>query len=58
MATQITEREARKVAEEAREDEWRLPSFGRDLFLGRLRLDLIHPQPQLDAAAVERQRGR
>jgi alkylation response protein AidB-like acyl-CoA dehydrogenase len=54
MATQITEREARKVAEEAREGEWRLPSFGRDLFLGRLRLDLIHPQPRLDAAAVER----
>jgi alkylation response protein AidB-like acyl-CoA dehydrogenase len=52
--TEITEREARQVAEEAREGEWRLPSFGRDLFLGRLRLDLIHPQPRLDAAAVER----
>jgi alkylation response protein AidB-like acyl-CoA dehydrogenase len=54
MATEITEREARQVAEEAREGEWKLPSFGRDLFLGRLRLDLIHPQPRLDAAAVER----
>jgi alkylation response protein AidB-like acyl-CoA dehydrogenase len=54
MATQITEREARQVAEEAREGEWRLPSFGRDLFLGRLRLDLIHPQPRIDADAVER----
>jgi alkylation response protein AidB-like acyl-CoA dehydrogenase len=54
MATEITEREARRVAEAAREDEWRLPSFGRDLFLGRLRLDLIHPQPKLDPAAVEK----
>jgi hypothetical protein len=53
MASQITEREARQVAEAAREGEWKLPSFGKDLFLGRLRLDLIHPQPQLDAAAVE-----
>jgi alkylation response protein AidB-like acyl-CoA dehydrogenase len=54
MATEITEREARRVAEEAREGEWRLPSFGKDLFLGRLRLDLIHPQPKLDPAAVEK----
>jgi hypothetical protein len=54
MATHITEREARRVAEEAREGEWRLPSFGKDLFLGRLRLELIHPQPKLDAAAVEK----
>jgi len=54
MATEITEREARPVAEEAREGEWKLPSFGRDLFLGNLRLDLIHPQPRLDAAAVQK----
>src|SRR5262245_24136472 len=54
MATHITEREARQVAEAAREGEWKLPSFGKDLFLGRLRLDLIHPQPKLDAAAVEK----
>jgi hypothetical protein len=54
MATHITEREARQVAEAAREGEWKLPSFGKDLFLGRLRLDLIHPQPQLDAATVEK----
>src|SRR5215211_9333048 len=54
MATEISEREARRVAEAAREGEWKLPSFGKDLFLGRLRLDLIHPQPRLDAAAVDR----
>jgi alkylation response protein AidB-like acyl-CoA dehydrogenase len=54
MATEITERQARQVAEEAREGEWKLPSFGKDLFLGRLRLELIHPQPKLDDAAVEK----
>lgn len=54
MATDVTEREAREVAEAAREREWKLPSFGKELFLGRLRLDLIHPQPQLDPAAVEK----
>ncbi|HEU4976271.1 MAG TPA: acyl-CoA dehydrogenase family protein [Baekduia sp.] len=53
MATDVSEREARRVAEEAREGEWRLPSFGKDLFLGRLDLGLIHPQPKLDPAAVE-----
>src|SRR3954452_16592506 len=53
MATDVTEREARQVAEAAREQEWRLPSFGKELFLGNFRLDLIHPQPKLDAAAVE-----
>src|SRR5215217_9674618 len=54
MATEISEREARQVAEAAREGEWKLPSFGKDLFLGRLRLDLIHPQPRLDAEAVDK----
>jgi alkylation response protein AidB-like acyl-CoA dehydrogenase len=54
MATNIDERESRQVAESAREAEWSLPSFGRELFLGNFRLDLIHPQPQPDAAAVEK----
>src|SRR5690606_294465 len=45
-APQVTEREARAVAEAARESEWALPSFVRELFLGRLRLDLIHPHPE------------
>jgi alkylation response protein AidB-like acyl-CoA dehydrogenase len=52
MATDVTEREARQVAEDARESEWNLPSFGKQLFLGHLQLDLIHPQPQLDPAVV------
>src|SRR3954463_16723903 len=52
-ATQITEKEARQVAEEARETEWKLPSFGKALFLGDFKLDLIHPQPEVDPAATE-----
>ncbi|MBC7272190.1 MAG: acyl-CoA dehydrogenase family protein, partial [Streptomyces sp.] len=41
----VTEREARQVAEAAREQQWRKPSFAKELFLGRFRLDLIHPHP-------------
>ncbi|BBH68207.1 acyl-CoA dehydrogenase [Actinoplanes sp. OR16] len=43
--TQVTEKQARQTAEAARESEWRKPSFGKELFLGRLRLDLIDPRP-------------
>ena len=52
--TNVTEQEARQVAEAAREQEWKLPSFGKELFLGNYRLDLIHPQPRLDAEATEK----
>ena len=52
--TDVSEREARQVAEAAREQDWKLPSFGKELFLGNFRLDLIHPQPKLDADAVEK----
>ncbi|WP_339131925.1 acyl-CoA dehydrogenase family protein [Streptomyces sp. f51] len=41
----VTEREARQVAEAAREQGWQKPSFAKELFLGRFRLDLIHPHP-------------
>ena len=54
VSTQVSEQQAREVAEAAREQEWKLPSFGKELFLGNFRLDLIHPQPKLDAAAVEK----
>ncbi len=54
MATEISERESRQVAEEAREREWRLPSFGKELFLGRFRLDLIHPQPPSQADVIKK----
>lgn len=40
-----SEKEARDVAEAARESEWSGPSFVRELFLGRYRLDLVHPHP-------------
>jgi alkylation response protein AidB-like acyl-CoA dehydrogenase len=40
-----SEQEARDVAEAARESEWSGPSFVRELFLGRYRLDLVHPHP-------------
>jgi alkylation response protein AidB-like acyl-CoA dehydrogenase len=52
----VTEREAREVAEAARETEWRGQSFVRELFEGRLRLDLIHPYPRPDPAEEERAR--
>ena len=42
----VGEREARQTAEEAREAGWRQPSFGKQLFLGDFRLDLIHPHPR------------
>ena len=41
-----SEQDSRDVAEAARETEWTNPSFVRELFLGRFRLDLIHPYPQ------------
>ncbi len=54
--TLATEKEARDVAEAARESEWAGPSFVREMFLGRFRLDLIHPHPPDDEAEVERAR--
>jgi len=54
VASSVSEKQARDVVEAARESEWRLPSFGKQLFLGDFRLDLIHPQPRLDPEAVEK----
>jgi alkylation response protein AidB-like acyl-CoA dehydrogenase len=50
----VTEREARAVAEAAREQHWRKPSFAKELFLGRFRLDLIHPHPVPEEEAAQR----
>jgi alkylation response protein AidB-like acyl-CoA dehydrogenase len=50
----VDEQEARQVAEAARETEWVRPSFVRELFLGNLRLDLIHPLPAQDAEEKKR----
>ncbi|MFD4467201.1 acyl-CoA dehydrogenase family protein [Rhodococcus sp. NPDC058505] len=55
--TQVSEEQARAVAEEARESGWEKPSFAKELFLGRFRLDLVHPFPRPtpeDAARTER----
>ena len=51
-----TEKEAREVAEAAREKEWQAPSFVREMFDGNFRVDLIHPFPEQDPAEVERAR--
>jgi alkylation response protein AidB-like acyl-CoA dehydrogenase len=53
MASHPSYEQSKQVAEASRETEWTKPSFGKELFLGNFRLDLIHPQPELDAAAVE-----
>jgi alkylation response protein AidB-like acyl-CoA dehydrogenase len=51
-----TEQDARDVAEAARESDWTEPSFLRELFLGRLRLDLIHPFPPENDVEAENAR--
>ncbi|MEU0549911.1 acyl-CoA dehydrogenase family protein [Micromonospora sp. NPDC005979] len=53
-AGQVSEKEARRVAEAARESTWDRPSFGKELFLGRFRLDLIDPWPRSDPDDVAR----
>lgn len=40
-----SEAEARKVAEDARQKEWRKPSFMKEMFLGNFRFDWISPFP-------------
>lgn len=54
MSASPSYEQSKQVAEESREAGWTAPSFGRELFLGNLRLDLIHPQPALPAASVEK----
>jgi len=50
----VSATEAREVAEAAREEQWAAPSFVRELFLGNLRMDLIHPYPEQDPDEVSR----
>src|SRR2546426_4696553 len=52
----VSELEARAVAEASRETAWTAPSFVRELFLGRLVLDLIHPYPEPDPEEQRRAR--
>ncbi|OBG11775.1 acyl-CoA dehydrogenase [Mycolicibacterium celeriflavum] len=53
VTKEVSERQAREFAEQAREAQWRQPSFGKELFLGRLRLDLVHPHPSGSAESTE-----
>ncbi|MFQ5690054.1 MAG: acyl-CoA dehydrogenase family protein [Gemmatimonadota bacterium] len=52
----VSEAEARRVAEAAREKDWEGQTFVRDLFLGDFRLDRIHPYPDPDEFIGERAR--
>ncbi|HSF25901.1 MAG TPA: acyl-CoA dehydrogenase family protein [Actinomycetes bacterium] len=45
-APRVSEQQSRAVAEAARETRWDQPSFAKELYLGRFRLDLIHPHPR------------
>ncbi|MCV7385876.1 acyl-CoA dehydrogenase family protein [Mycolicibacter longobardus] len=59
--TQVSEEQARAVAEESRESGWDKPSFAKGLFLGRFPLPLIHPFPRPsddDAVRTEEFLGR
>jgi alkylation response protein AidB-like acyl-CoA dehydrogenase len=47
-------KEARAISEDAREKEWKLPSFGKGLYLGNFQPELIHPQPEMPAEVVEK----
>jgi alkylation response protein AidB-like acyl-CoA dehydrogenase len=51
-----TEKEAREVAEAAREHDWQAPSFVRQLFEGNFQIGLIHPYPEPKPEDVERAR--
>ncbi|SFB62991.1 hypothetical protein SAMN05216266_13234 [Amycolatopsis marina] len=50
----VTEKEAREVAEQARESGWQKPSFAKELYLGRFRLDLVHPHPRPEPESAAR----
>lgn len=52
----VTEREAREVAEGAREKHWERKSFVKSLFAGRFQLDWVHPHPLPDPAEYDRAR--
>ncbi len=49
----VSEQDARKVAEASRQTEWEAPSFLRELFLGRFRCDLVHPYPAVGEERAE-----
>src|SRR3954471_24449455 len=46
MAANPTYEQSKQVAEASREADWKQPSFGKELFLGSFRPELIFPQPE------------
>lgn len=50
----VSEKEARRVSEAARETAWEKPSFAKELYLGRFRPDLITPFPRTAPDVAER----
>ena len=48
-----TEKESRRVAEESREQEWTGRAFIRELYLGQLPLDIVHPFPMTGGNSPE-----
>ncbi len=53
---QVSEEQARALAEESRESGWDKPSFAKELFLGHFPLELIHPFPKPSDADESRTR--
>jgi alkylation response protein AidB-like acyl-CoA dehydrogenase len=53
-APRVSEKEARKVSEEARDTVWEKPSFAKELYLGRFRPELITPFPATDPETAAR----
>ncbi len=54
MVPEVSARQSREVAEQARETEWTRPSFAKGLYLGRVDLSLIHPYPRPPADEAAR----
>ena len=52
----VSEKEARRVAESARESRWEGATFMRDLYMGDFRIDLLHPYPDPDEFISDRAR--
>ncbi len=49
----LGEQESLRVAEASRQTEWKQPSFMRELFLGTLAMDLVHPYPRTEQERPE-----
>jgi alkylation response protein AidB-like acyl-CoA dehydrogenase len=52
VRVEASEREARELAEAARDIAYTRPSFAKELYLGKFDLDLIHPHPRGEGEAV------